>query len=145
MQGLPQVGPDWQTIAPFKCFLQALQDKCCSELCLWLARCEGMQLLEEMYGKIRSAWLCRSQEASVTRLAGSLLRGLHLAASLRAKAQGVIQLHALQKAPLSRACLRHLSLLLVLIKVNSPASAQALSSPHALVMPVRVVSHLLAF
>ena len=53
----------------------------------------------------------------MTRLAGALLRGLHLAASLKAKARLVIQLHSLQKAPLSRSCLRHLSHLLTLIKV----------------------------
>jgi len=53
----------------------------------------------------------------VTKLAGALLRGLHLAASLKSKAQLVIQLHALQKAPLSRSCLRQLSQLLTLIKV----------------------------
>ena len=59
----------------------------------------------------------------MTRLAGALLRGLHLAASLKARAQLVIQLHALQKAPLSRACLRQLSHLLTLIKVRiSPAT-----------------------
>ena len=65
----------------------------------------------------------------MTRLAGALLRGLHLAASLKARAQLVIQLHALQKAPLSRACLRQLSHLLTLIKVRiSPATTPQLPS-----------------
>lgn len=66
----------------------------------------------------------------MTRLAGALLRGLHLAASLKARAQLVIQLHALQKAPLSRACLRQLSHLLTLIKVNvlSATTPQLLSN-----------------
>ncbi len=64
-------------------------------------------------------WLRRSQEASVTRLAGALLRGLHLAASLKARARLVIQLHSLQKASLSRSCLCHLSHLLTLIKVTT--------------------------
>ena len=65
----------------------------------------------------------------MTRLAGALLRGLHLAASLKARAQLVIQLHALQKAPLSRACLRQLSRLLTLIKVRvSPVIYPQLSS-----------------
>ena len=54
----------------------------------------------------------------MTRLAGALLRGLHLAASLKAKARLVIQLHSLQKAQLSRSSLRHLSHLLTLIKVG---------------------------
>lgn len=55
----------------------------------------------------------------MTRLAGALLRGLHLAASLKAKAWLVIQLHSLQKAPLSRSCLRFLSHLLTLVKVST--------------------------
>ena len=55
----------------------------------------------------------------MTRLAGALLRGLHLAASLKAKARLVIQLHSLQKAQLSRSSLRHLSHLLALIKVGT--------------------------
>ena len=55
----------------------------------------------------------------MTRLAGALLRGLHLAAYLKAQARLVVQLHALQKAPLSRSSLRHLSHLLTLVKVRN--------------------------
>ena len=69
----------------------------------------------------------------MTRLAGALLRGLHLAASLKARAQLVIQLHALQKAPLSRTCLRQLSHLLTLIKVSvSSATSPQLERVHKL-------------
>lgn len=54
----------------------------------------------------------------MTRLAGALLRGLHLAAFLKAKCHLVIKLHALQKATLSRSCVRHLCNLLILVKVT---------------------------
>ena len=62
--------------------------------------------------------MCRSNEASLTRAAGALVRGVHLAAALRARLQACVALHAALGAPLPRALLRLLSHALCLIKVG---------------------------
>lgn len=61
----------------------------------------------------------RSNEASLTRTAGLLVRGVHMAAALRARLQAAMALHAALGAPLPRGALRPLSHSLCLLKAGS--------------------------
>ncbi|CAL8470925.1 g10467 [Coccomyxa elongata] len=58
----------------------------------------------------------RSQEVSLTRVGAALVRGLHLAAALKARLHTAISLHALLGAPLNRSALRLLSHNICLLK-----------------------------
>jgi hypothetical protein len=59
----------------------------------------------------------RAQVVSLTRMGAALVRGLHLAAALRARLHTSISLHALLGAPLNRSSLRLLSHNVCLLKV----------------------------
>lgn len=59
----------------------------------------------------------RAQVVSLTRMGAALVRGLHLAAALRARLHTSISLHALLGAALNRSSLRLLSHNVCLLKV----------------------------